>query len=94
VVQTVVPSEVYLYPDMLSDAGATVDDVAAYLSTLRYRQNIGPYVPRSAVEQDMLDAQEFAAVFSTSFLDSIRDTDVARFGQTDYVAADPGIPTL
>ena len=96
VVQTVVPSEVYLYRDMLGDAGATIDDVAAYLSTLRYRQNIGPYVPRSAIEQDMLDAQEFAAVFSTSFLDAIRGTDVARFGQTAYAAlgVDPGIPTL
>jgi len=96
VVQSVVPSEVYLYADKLGDAGASLDDVAAYLSGLRYRQNIGPYVPRSAVEQQMLDAPEFAAVFSTDYLESLARTDVSRFGTTSYVApdVDPGIPTL
>ena len=39
----------------------------------RYRQNIGPYVPRSAIEQDLLDQKEFAAVFGTTFLESLAD---------------------
>jgi hypothetical protein len=96
VVQSVVPSEVYLYPDKLRDAGASVDDVAAYLSGLRYRQNIGPYVPRSAIEQDMLDTPEFAAVFATAYLETLRGDDVTRFGATQYTApdVDPGIPTI
>jgi hypothetical protein len=93
VVQSVVPSEVYLHVDKLRDAGASVADVAASLSGLRYRENIGPYVPRSAVEQDMLDAAEFAAVFSTDYVQALRGTDVSRFGATEYTApdVDPGI---
>ena len=48
------------------DAGASLDDVAAALRHLPYRQNLGPYVPASAIEQDLLDDPEFAAVFSTT----------------------------
>ena len=35
------------------------------LADYRYCQNVGPYVYPSAVEQDMLDEKEFAAVFGT-----------------------------
>ncbi len=68
VVQSVVPSEVYLHSDVLWDNGASLEDVAAYLRDYRYRQNIGPYVPASAIEQDLLDQKEFSAVFATSYL--------------------------
>jgi hypothetical protein len=67
-VQYTAPSEVYLDRDALRDAGATTDDVAAALRNLTYRQNLGPYVPASAIEQDLLDSPEFAAVFSSDYL--------------------------
>jgi hypothetical protein len=94
VVQNVVPSEVYLHTDVLWQHGATVDDVAAYLEDYRYRQNIGPYVPASAVEQDLLDRKEFSAVFGTRFLDGLADRDLATFGETAYPDADEGLPTV
>jgi Type I phosphodiesterase / nucleotide pyrophosphatase len=94
VVQDVWPSEVYLNVDGLRDSGASVDDVAAHIRHLTYRQNLGPYVPRSAVEQDLLDEPEFAAVFGSTWLDAHRGfEDVAPFGDTRYTGdgIDPGV---
>jgi hypothetical protein len=91
-VQYTAPSEVYLDVAALRDAGATTDDVAAALRHLTYRQNLGPYVPVSAIEQDLLDTEEFAAVFSSDYLATMGD--VTRFGETVYDSddVDPGIP--
>jgi predicted AlkP superfamily pyrophosphatase or phosphodiesterase len=95
VVQSVVPSEVYLYPNRLWDnGGATVEDVAVFLRDYRYRQNIGPYVPASLVEQNLLDSKEFAAVFGTTFLDTLRGADLARYGPTAFSDADAGLPAV
>ncbi|HSL11679.1 MAG TPA: alkaline phosphatase family protein [Actinomycetota bacterium] len=93
-VQGVYPHEVYLHADTLWDAGADVDDVAAFIRDLRYRQNIGPYVPRDAIQQDLLDQRQFAAVFSVDWLARLRDVDPARFGSTTYTGdgVDIGLP--
>jgi hypothetical protein len=92
-VQNVVPSEVYLESDVLWDVGATREDIASFLRDYPYRRNIGPYVPRDAIEQDLLERQQFAAVFATTFLDSLdgRDLD-AEFGTGIYPEAEIGIP--
>lgn len=95
VVQSVVPSEVYLHSDVLWDNGASIEDVAAALRDYRYRQNVGPYVPRSAIEQDLLDQKEFAAVFATSYLDTLRGADLSAFGDTAFLDGDPnGMPEI
>ncbi len=93
-VEYLAPAEIFLRTDQLWDAGATPDDIAAALSDLTYRENIGPYVPRSAIEQDLLDKQEFAGVFASGYLESLGDT--SRFGETAYTGedVDPGIPVL
>ena len=91
VVQYVAPSEVFLDGRALWDAGLTADEVAAFLRTYRYRDNIGPYVPQAAIQRDLMDKPEFAAVFGSEFLTSLDD--VERFGGTRYPGADPfGIP--
>ena len=95
VVQSVVPSEVYLHSDVLWDDGASIEDVAAHLRDYRYRQNIGPYVPASAIEQDLLDQAEFSAVFATSYLETLGSADLSMFGETAFADGDPfGIPEL
>ena len=95
VVQSVVPSEVYLHTDVLWDNGASIEDVAVALQDYRYRQNIGPYVPRSAIEQDLLGQKEFAAVFATSYLESLRFVDLRTFGETAFADGDPfGVPEI
>ena len=91
-VQNVVPSEVYLHTDVLWDAGATREDLAAFLRDYPYRRNIGPYVPRDAVEQELLDRQQFAAVFATTFLDTLADRDLSTFGPGIFAEAEIGIP--
>jgi Type I phosphodiesterase / nucleotide pyrophosphatase len=94
VVQSVVPSEIYLDTKALRDnGGATVEDVAAFLRDYRYHQNIGPYVARNAIEQQRLDQKEFAAVLATTFLDTLKDRDLSVYGETAYVDADPGVPS-
>ncbi|TMK35648.1 MAG: hypothetical protein E6G58_08685 [Actinobacteria bacterium] len=92
VVQNVWPSEVYMNVPGLRDAGASLDDVAAHLRHLTYRQNLGPYVPRNAIEQALLGDPEFSAVFASTWLDRLGD--VSRFRQTIYTGqdVDPGIP--
>ncbi len=91
-VQYTAPSEVYLDRAALGDAGATPDDVAAALRHLTYRQNLGPYVPASAIEQELLDNPEFAAVFSSDYLLSHEATGWP--GNTIYTGTgvDQGIP--
>jgi hypothetical protein len=93
--QNVAPSEVYLDRTALFDAGVTAEDVAAFLSEYRYRQNIGPYIPRAAVRRDRLDARTFAAVMPTSFIADLASEDLSRFGETSYRDADPlGLPPV
>jgi hypothetical protein len=92
VVQNVVPSEVYLHADVLWDAGATREDVASFLRDYPYRRNIGPYVPRDAIEQELLDRQQFAAVFATTFLDTLAGRDLREFGPGIFPEAEIGIP--
>ena len=94
VVQEVTPHEVYLNTARLWDnGGATVDDIAASLQDYRYRQNLGSYVPADAIEQDLLDHKEFAAVFASTFMDSIAESDLSALGETDYPEGDEmGVP--
>jgi hypothetical protein len=93
--QGVVPSEVYMDKSNLWDnGGANIGDVAAYLKDYRYRQNIGPYVPTSVVEQNLLDEKEFAAVFATTFLDTLKGKDMSVYGAGAFPDADEGIPVL
>jgi predicted AlkP superfamily pyrophosphatase or phosphodiesterase len=91
-VQSVVPSEIYLHADVLWDAGASREDVAAFLHDYRYRQNIGSYVPSDAVERELLDKKQFAAVFATSYLETLRERDPSEFGGGTYPEAEIGIP--
>jgi hypothetical protein len=91
VVQNVWPSEVYLNVPGLRDADASIDDVAAHIRHLTYRQNLGPYVPVSAVEQELLDEEEFSAVFASTWLDGLVNTE--WFGETKFTSdeIDPGV---
>ena len=95
VVQSVVPSEIYLDTSKLWDnGGATLEDVAAYLKDYRYRQNIGPYVPASVIEQALLDLPEFAAVFATTYLDTLQGADLSHLGATRFTEGDLPMPEL
>jgi hypothetical protein len=96
VVTRVVPSEVYLDDGALWDVGASRDDVAAFLRDYRYRDNIGPYVSRDAIEWNRLDQKPFAAVLSTDYIEGLGDRDLSSFGPGRYLAeSDPdGVPPV
>jgi hypothetical protein len=94
-VQSVAPSEIYLDPKALVDAGFTAEDVAAFLADYRYGQNIGPYVRPGAVRRDRATARSFAAVLPKTFIADLAGTDLVRYGPTRFVQADPdGIPPI
>ena len=94
-VQMVAPSEVYLDPKALVDAGLSDQDVAAFLADYRYGDNIGPYIRPAAVRRDRLRERSFAAVLPASYVAELAGTDLARFGATAYEDADPGgIPAV
>jgi hypothetical protein len=91
VVQYVAPSEIFLDRRALWDSGVTADEIAAFLRDYRYGSNVGPYVPEDAIQHDLMDKPEFAAVFGAEYLASLED--VERFGDTRYPDGDPfGIP--
>ncbi|MGZ4153182.1 MAG: alkaline phosphatase family protein [Actinomycetota bacterium] len=79
-VQSVVPSEIYLDDRALLDLGVTRDDIAAWLRDYRYRDNIGPYIKQDAIEHGHLNEPAFAAVLSTDFLDRLRGADLNAYG--------------
>ena len=84
VVEYVAPSEVFLHRDRLWQSGASIDDIAAFLRDYTYRRNIGPYVPSSAIEYDLLNQREFAAVFGPKFLASLQGRDLSSYGETSF----------
>jgi hypothetical protein len=51
-------------------------------------------VPRDAIEQNLLDRPEFAAVFATSFIADLADRDLSAYGTGRYGDADPGVPEI
>jgi Type I phosphodiesterase / nucleotide pyrophosphatase len=81
-VQSVVPSEIYLDSRAMVDLGVTRDDIAAWLRDYRYGENIGPYVKADAIQHGSLDERAFAAVLSTDFLERLRDGDPSTYGQS------------
>ena len=84
VVEYVAPSEIFLHRDRLWQSGASIDDIAAFLRNYSYRQNIGPYVPASAIEYDLLKQHEFSAVFGPRFLASLKGRDLSGYGETSF----------
>jgi hypothetical protein len=93
-VEDVRPSEVYIDRRALWDGGVTLDDIAAFLSSYRYGNNVGPYVPRDIVEHARLDQLEFAGVFSTDYIRKLEPSAAARFGAGTFDRADPGLPAI
>ncbi|MBI3647534.1 MAG: alkaline phosphatase family protein [Actinobacteria bacterium] len=93
VVQYVAPSEVFLDRRALWDAEITADEIAAFLKDYRYRDNIGPYVPKAAIERNLMDNLEFAGVFGAEYLESLRPEALPGFGESRFAGGDPfGVP--
>ena len=93
-VQVVWPSEVYLNPTALWDAGISRGEIAAFLRDYRYADNIGPYVKPDAIDENRMTRPEFAAVFSTDYIGRLTNADIARAGPGNYAYADPGMPAV
>jgi len=95
-VESVVPSEIYLSKQGLFDAGVSMDEIAAFLAQYRYGDNVGPYVRDDVIVEDRLGHRQFAAVLPTSFLAELADADLSTYGEGIYTegAVDPGLPEI
>jgi hypothetical protein len=94
-VESVVPSEVYLSEMAMLDSGITREEVAVYLGDYRYRDNLGPYVPEAAIDTARLGDRPFAAVLPTTFIAELDGADLSAWGSGSFLGADPvGIPPI
>jgi len=95
-VESVVPSEIYLSKQGLFDAGVSMEEIAAFLAQYRYGDNVGPYVRDDVIVEDRLGHRQFAAVLPTSFLAELADADLSTYGEGIYTegAVDPGLPEI
>lgn len=94
VVESVVPSEVYLDRRALAEIGVGEEEIAAELSTYTYGDNLGPYVPEAAIDRDRLDQRIFSAVLPGRYLSRLRRGDLARFGPGVHGGDPLGVPPV
>jgi hypothetical protein len=93
-IESVVPSEIYLSRRAMVDVGITDADVAAWLDDYVYGENIGPYVPDEAISFDRLDQRIFAAVFPRSYLEELATADISSLGAGVYEGDPFGVPPI
>jgi predicted AlkP superfamily pyrophosphatase or phosphodiesterase len=93
-IESVVPSEIYLSRRAMADVGITDADVAAWLEDYVYEENIGPYVPDEAISFDRLDQRIFSAVFPSSYLEELATADIASYGPGEYEGDPFGVPPI
>jgi hypothetical protein len=94
IIESVVPSEIYLSRRAMADAGITDADIAAWLRGYVYGENIGPYVPEEAIDRDRLDQRIFSAVFPVSYLEELATADISSLGAGVYEGDPFGIPPI
>ncbi len=93
-IESVVPSEIYLSRRAMADTGITDAQIAAWLRDYRYGDNIGPYVPEEAIDRDRLDQPIFAAVFPRSFLERLAAADLSGYGPGVFGSDPLGLPPI
>ena len=93
-VESVVPSEIYLSSRAMADTGITDAQVAAWLGDYRYGENIGPYVPDEAIDPERFDQPIFAAVFPKSYLERLATADLSTYGPGVFESDPLGIPPI
>jgi hypothetical protein len=93
-IESVVPSEIYLSRRAMADTGITDAEIAAWLRDYRYGDNIGPYVPEEAIDRERFDQPIFAAVFPTSYLERLASADLSAYGPGVFESDPLGLPPV
>lgn len=93
-IESVVPSEIYLSRRAMADTGITDAEIAAWLRDYRYGDNIGPYVPEEAIDRERFDQPIFAAVFPTSYLEHLASADLSAYGPGVFESDPLGLPPI
>jgi hypothetical protein len=89
IVEKVTPVDVYFDLDKIEEEGISIDDVARFVGTYTLGENI----PENAagaerVPDDRLDEVLFAGAFSTGYLTSLSEEEIASFGAGEYPEGD------
>ena len=93
-VESVVPSEIYLSSRAMADTGITDAQIAAWLGEYRYGENIGPYVPEEAIDRERFDQPIFGAVFPRSYLERLATADLSGYGAGVFESDPLGLPPI
>jgi type I phosphodiesterase/nucleotide pyrophosphatase len=93
IVEAVHPTELYLDPVAMRDAGITVEDVARYVGQYRYREGLPEGADPSGIPRSVLDRRVFAGALPGRMLLSLRAGDLAALGPGAYPEGDLTSPT-
>ncbi|HET7483133.1 MAG TPA: alkaline phosphatase family protein, partial [Actinomycetota bacterium] len=89
IVEKVTPVDIYFDHDAIDSKDVDLDDVARYLGTYTIGENIPESAPGAdRVARARLDETVFAGAFTTDFLSSLADDQIASFGPGSYEMGD------
>lgn len=89
VVESVVPSEVYLSETAMTRVGTSAPQIASALRDYRYKDSIGSYIPHAAISEDRLNQRVFGALLPGTFIDGLAGVDLSSYGEGAFADADP-----
>jgi hypothetical protein len=92
-VESVTPSSMFLDVDALTASGITATEVARYVASLRYRDVLPEDADVDSIQEGQLQRAVFAGVFPSSFLQTLKESDIralgpGRFPEGDLQSAD------
>jgi predicted AlkP superfamily pyrophosphatase or phosphodiesterase len=85
VVLKVTPVDIYFHLDKVREDDVSLDDIARFIGSYTLRDNIAEGQPGADhVPEDRLDETLFAGAFSGDYIESLDESDIEGFGDSDY----------
>jgi hypothetical protein len=88
IVERTSPSGIFLDMEAVERAGITLEDVARYIATLRYRDVLPADADLDLVPPELGDRRVFAAVLPGPFIASLTEADLSSFGESAFPEGD------
>jgi hypothetical protein len=82
------PSGIFLDMEAVEEAGITLEDVARYIATLRYRDVLPADADLDLVPPELGDRRVFAAALPGPFIASLTEADLSSFGESAFPEGD------
>jgi hypothetical protein len=93
IIEAVHPTELYLDPEAMDDAGISPEDVARYVGDYRYGDGLPEGADPEGIPGALLDRRVFAGALPASVLAAMTPADLAALGPGSYPEGDLTSPT-